>query len=525
MKIRMAMMTTLLTVFLATSSFAALSKEYADFHKGPMQHLLTVDEQKQWAAIRTDEQAQQFIDLFWARRDPTPGTPQNEFRDLINERIKVADIQFSQAKITGAATDRGKVFLLLGSPSRQSRQGMPGQGTIQSPTRRGTPGLGSSQQSVQDYSPKILWVYEQGKVDLPLGQPIVEVGFVDQYASNEWKMERVLRTDYKSVFDRIAKSYIKQPDLTEVPTYATGVTPTPIVSTAPAATASGAPSITTSTGLAAAFKDDVLRAAVDEARAAKAAPKTLFLNWGEFVTADGTHFVPVQLYVPQSAGLAAGTDVTFFGSIDRPDGTRLLVVEEPVKLTASGDAVYHARTLTVPPGSYTATFGLAKEGKPISVVSKPMTVQGLDMSSPGVSQLMLSNNIYALTEAQEPTDPYAFGGLKVVPKGDATFKQSEDLWYFFEVRNPGIDTATNAPKYTMQLSITGTTNDGKPKKMIGPIEPVQMQELKGVAGHWAVGQALPLASFAPGTYKIALKLTDAALNKTYELSESFRVVP
>jgi GWxTD domain-containing protein len=522
MKIRLAT-TALFTLYLATSSFAALSKQYADFAKGPAQYLLTRDEQKQWSAIATDEQAQQFIDLFWARRDPTPGTPANEFRDLINERMKVADIQFGQAKMAGSATDRGKVFLLMGTPSRQSRQGMPGQGTIQSPTRGLGSGLGRNQTSVQDYSPKLLWVYEQGKVDLPLGQPMVEVGFVDQYASNEWKMERVLRTDYATVFDRVARSYIKQPDLTEVPIYATGVTPNPIVSST--ATATAAPSITTSTGLAAAFKNDVLRAAVDEARAAKAASKTLFFTFGEFVTADGTHFVPVQLYAPQSAGLAAGTEVTFFGSIDRQDGTRLLVVEEPVTLAASGDAVYHARTLTVPPGSYSATFGLAKEGKPISVVSRPITVQGVDMSSPGVSSLMLSNNIYALTEAQEPTDPFAFGGLKVVPKGDATFKQSEDLWYFFEVRNPGIDTATNAPKYTMQLTITGTTADGKPVKMLGPVEPVQMQELKGVAGHWAVGQALPLQTFKPGEYKIALKLTDAALGKTYDLSDTFRVVP
>jgi hypothetical protein len=187
--------------------------------------------------------------------------------------------------------------------------------------------------------------------------------------------------------------------------------------------------------------------------------------------------------------------------------------------------VYHARTLNVGPGSYTATFGLAKDGKPISVVSKPMTVRGLDKSSPGVSPLMLSNNIYALTQAQQPTDPFAFGGLKVVPKGDLTFRQSEDLWYFFEVRNPGIDTATNTPSYTMRLSITGTTTDGKPVKMLGPVEPVQMQELKGVAGHWAVGQALPLATFKPGEYKIALKLNDTKLNQSYDLEETFRVVP
>ncbi|HYH08367.1 MAG TPA: GWxTD domain-containing protein [Thermoanaerobaculia bacterium] len=520
MKIRFAI-AVLLTAFLATGSFAALSKQYADFAKGPAQYLLTKQEQKQWASIATDAQAQQFIDLFWARRDPTPATPENEFRAMFDERVKIADLQFGQAKTVGSATDRGKVFILLGSPTRQSRQGMPGQGTIQTPARGLDSGSLGSSQSVQDYSPKILWVYEQGKMTLPLGQPVVEVGFVDQYASNEWKMERVLRTDYATVFDRIAQAYVTQPALTEVPSFTTGSAPVRGAST----TSTPAPAITISTGLAAAFKNEALRAAVDEARAAKAAPNTLYLTYGEFVTAEGELFVPVQLYVPRTAGLAADTEVTFFGSVDREDGSRVLVVEEPVKLAASGDAVYHARTLNVGPGSYTATFGLAKDGKPISVVSKPMTVRGLDKSSPGVSPLMLSNNIYALTQAQQPTDPFAFGGLKVVPKGDLTFRQSEDLWYFFEVRNPGIDTATNTPSYTMRLSITGTTTDGKPVKMLGPVEPVQMQELKGVAGHWAVGQALPLATFKPGEYKIALKLNDTKLNQSYDLEETFRVVP
>ena len=67
----------LLVIGTATSSFAALSKEYADFAKGPYQYLLTNDEKKQWSAIKTDEAAKQFIDLFWARRDPTPTSRQS----------------------------------------------------------------------------------------------------------------------------------------------------------------------------------------------------------------------------------------------------------------------------------------------------------------------------------------------------------------------------------------------------------------------------------------------------------------
>lgn len=516
MKIRLLL--SVVSLFVAASSFAALSKEYNDFAKGPTQYLLTRDEQKQWAAIATDAQANAFIELFWARRDPTPATPQNEFRDMIRERIKVADIQFTQGKVAGSATDRGKVFIVLGSPTSQRKTGSPGRGTVQTPQQGlGNPGL--SGHSIQDYSPKTLWTYEQGKVDLPLGQPVVEVGFVDQYASNEWKMERVLRTDYATVFDRVAASYIKQPGLTEVPQFAAAPAAGVAGTTAPAPIA-----ITTSTGVASAFKSDALRAAVDDARAKKASSDTLFLTWGEFVTPDGTNFVPVQLYAPKSAGLAADAEVLFFGAIDREDGTRVAVVEEPVKLAASGGDVYYAHTMRVAPGSYVGTFGLAADGKPIALVSRPIVVKGIAKDEPGVSPLLLTTNLYPLTAAQEATDPFAFGGIKVVPRGNLTFRRSEELQYFFELRYPGIDPTTSQPNQTMRISVKGTTAEGRAVKMAGSPEPVQSAALNGVPGHWAVIQAMPLESFKPGTYTISVQLNDAVLNRTYDIEETFRVV-
>jgi hypothetical protein len=47
--------------------------------------------------------------------------------------------------------------------------------------------------------------------------------------------------------------------------------------------------------------------------------------------------------------------------------------------------------------------------------------------------------------------------------------------------------------------------------------------LKGVPGHYGVGQAMPLSTFKPGEYKLTVKLKDVALDKTWELSEPFRI--
>src|SRR5207245_1480887 len=63
---------------LAVNAFAALSPKYTDWAKGPAQFIMTKDEQAKWKTINDDADAQAFIDLFWARRDPTPDTPFNE---------------------------------------------------------------------------------------------------------------------------------------------------------------------------------------------------------------------------------------------------------------------------------------------------------------------------------------------------------------------------------------------------------------------------------------------------------------
>ncbi len=62
-----------------------------------------------------------FKELFWARRDPNPMTPHNEFREDYKRRIKRAGGNIRTPGQKGSLTDMGEVFLLFGSPSGTSR--------------------------------------------------------------------------------------------------------------------------------------------------------------------------------------------------------------------------------------------------------------------------------------------------------------------------------------------------------------------------------------------------------------------
>lgn len=87
-----------------------------DFGKGPGQWVMTPEEQRAWRAVRAEEQARDFVDLFWARRDPTPGTPLNEFRLDFEQRVAFADRTFIEPGRRRALTDRGRTLAVLGFP-------------------------------------------------------------------------------------------------------------------------------------------------------------------------------------------------------------------------------------------------------------------------------------------------------------------------------------------------------------------------------------------------------------------------
>src|SRR6185369_16213827 len=502
-----------IAAFAATAS-AALSQNFVEWGKGPAQWLMTKEEQGQWKKINDDAAAQAFADLFWARRDPSPGTPANEFKDDFDARVAAADKQFPQGRSKGSMTDRGHVFILLGRPTRIDRTNPEPKSTILTPDTNSA-GTDKAVESLQSYSPKQLWTYDASKTRLPAGTPpIAEFAFVDQYGSNEWKLERTGKTDVADVFNKAIAASLVQPGLTELPKAAAVAAPAP-VAVAAAVAAPAAPAL--------AFRNEALRAAVDDLKAGKSTYKDLFLSYGEFITPQGDYFVPVQLYVPKVAGLSATQDLTFFGMVEDESGKPAAVFEEPAKLMATKNDYFFDKSITLPPGKYKGTFGLAENGKPLSMVRQDLDLAALDKDAPAVSRLILSNNVYTLAEAQRPTDPFAFGGMKVVPKSDHLFTNADELWYFFEVRNPGLDATSKQPKLQSRVSLTGTSSEGKKIRMELPMSDVEALELKGMPGHFAVGTSIPLETFKSGDYTLTVKVVDTISSKTFELKEAFKI--
>ncbi len=95
----------------------AADETWAD---SPVRFLLTAEQKKQYAALTSAADRTAFVDSFWSALDPTPGTPQNEFRSELERRVAFADANFATPKSTGRASERGAVFTFLGPPTYAS---------------------------------------------------------------------------------------------------------------------------------------------------------------------------------------------------------------------------------------------------------------------------------------------------------------------------------------------------------------------------------------------------------------------
>ncbi len=72
----------------------------------------TKRERDAWGSAVTDEQKAAFVAEFWEKRDPTPGTEVNEFRDLYMRRVAAANRKFGNEDLPGYRTDRGQFILI-----------------------------------------------------------------------------------------------------------------------------------------------------------------------------------------------------------------------------------------------------------------------------------------------------------------------------------------------------------------------------------------------------------------------------
>lgn len=496
----------LAAALVAAGAFAAVSPEKAAWAKGPVQFIMTPEEVQQWNALKSDADADAFIALFWARRDPTPHTARNEFREDFEARVEAADKNFSTSTVKGSLSDRGKLLILFGAPTHAVRTGGSGQIAVTSPNS--TFGGRTSDTEADDTRDvaKTMWTYEGEVAQRLFNAPRAEFRFIDRRNDRNPTLETP-RIDLKAAQQRVIAAAITQPNLTKLPTVQTVTVPMP-------ETPAAAPTT---------FKTAALETAITDAKAGKVAAKGATVTYAEFLSPGGDYYIPIGLFVPASVGLTADAADTFFGVIEDASGKRVQVFEEPAKATLTKNNSFFDYTAALPAGTYNVTLGLAKAGVPVIIASGPIQTSPLAKEATGTSKLVLSD-ILETIEAAPVKSPFAFGKLKIVPR--SAFGNKDELGYFVEIHNPGIDATTNMPKMQAKLELVPPTGPA----ISAPLSEVQALPLSGAPGpgEYAVISGIPLGELKnplkPGDYTLRVKLVDTVTKKSYTVEQKFKIV-
>jgi GWxTD domain-containing protein len=94
-----------------------LPEQYRLWLEEEVVYIITPKERDVFRKLETDKERDIFIEAFWKHRDPTPGTPQNEFKDEHYKRTKYANEYFSRGTPRpGWMTDQGRIHIILGPP-------------------------------------------------------------------------------------------------------------------------------------------------------------------------------------------------------------------------------------------------------------------------------------------------------------------------------------------------------------------------------------------------------------------------
>jgi GWxTD domain-containing protein len=156
---------------------AALKKEletpWKKWLNEDVAYIITDEERKAFKQFATDEEREQFVEQFWLRRDPTPDTVENEFKEEHYRRIAYANEHYASG-IPGWKADRGRIYITFGPPDEIDSH--PSGGSYERPAAEG--GGETSTYPFEDWR----YRYIEG-----IGND-VNIEFVDTTMTGEYRM-------------------------------------------------------------------------------------------------------------------------------------------------------------------------------------------------------------------------------------------------------------------------------------------------------------------------------------------------
>jgi GWxTD domain-containing protein len=472
----------IVTCVLAPVAEAQLSDEYKDWADGPAGFLLTKKEKKQWSKVTSDAEAEAFIELFWARRNPDPASSFNPFKAEFASKIRYAEENFSYGSHSGATSDRAKVLILMGRPEGiQVRAATSSVPSIDNTTGSGDTVEGATQ----------VWVYNPAK--LPDGFKVrgAELFFLfyeEKLNSNNFVLDRSARESFKglSALSDAPEVYLLHPKLEEVPK------PVSIEGGSPASAAH----LAWLDGGEAPFDDIAL--VISELGVSDSAHRPLWIH---------LELPPDAPELDLLAGRVKGSDGEVLSNFQ--------IAATP--LPGQNGTAYHL-SFPLAEGSYTVDIAGAAGSEPQLIASLPAEVTLVPEEATWMSPVWLGMGVMPNPEAKLG-DPFTIGGwhLTLISGPDLT-REAEITYFGFVVRPVLSEDDSVALKARVQLKKEG--------KALGRALELPLDASQIMGDLYMYGNSIGLAGIPEtGSYEFEFKITEtnsdtsSARSVTVEITE------
>ncbi len=497
-----------------------LENPYTKWLSEDVSYIIGDEEKKAFSRLQTNEEREQFVEQFWLRRDPSPDTEENEYREEHYRRLQYANEHFASG-IPGWKSDRGMIYVKYGPPDERDQHNG---GTEQ---RAFEEGGGTT--SMFPYE-KWRYRYIEG---LP---PNVEIEFVDPTMTGEFHMtldpsekDALLMvpgaglTQCEQMGQCNKSARFSRTDLTHngTPPGQDSAAMNPFTRLAQRATLEAPPVVK--------FKD--LGAAVNSSIKYNLLPMKVRADYipvtGSSVLSNITiQFDRKDLQFKQDGGVSRAT-VNIYARITsmsrRPVNWFEHVVSEEIPTSmleqgARGAAIYQ-NSIPLQPGRYRLNIA-ARDlvGGNTTSFEMALDVPQLDDSRLGQSSLILADVLEQVPTKNIGKGPFVIGTSRVRPRMGDTFAREEKLGIYLQLYNFEADEKTQKADGTVEYVIT---KNGSGEKVFEFEEDVSA--ISGGAAQVVVQKLLPLRGFAPGQYTLKMKVVDKRRNQTLTPSATFTV--
>ena len=506
-----------------------LSKTYKKWLNEDVVWIITDEERAAFKQLSNDEERDNFIEAFWQRRDPTPDTEENEYKEEHYRRIAYANEHFA-AGIPGWKTDRGRIYIMYGPADEIDSH--PSGGTYERPTEEG--GGETSTFPFEDWR----YRYLEG-----IGQEVI-IEFVDSCMCG----------DYHMTIDRSEKDALKYTPNAGLTLYEQMGMSTK----ADRFNGGGLEQLGPGPDSASQSSKEFDR--LEQYAKLQAPPPVKFKDLEEivntklitnlmpfdvrsdFVKVTGdTVLVPITIQMKyrditfnNKDGVQRGT-VNIFGRVSTLTGRVVQTFEDtaqvdvPAELlpkTAENSSVYW-KALPLRPGRYKIEIAVKDvNGDRKGLWSRGIVVPEYSDDKLSTSSLIVADQMEPVPTKDVSTGNFVIGLTKVRPRvapadgKPALFKRTRDqkVNFWMQVYNLGVDDKTHKPSATFEYDIVNVATN---KPVVQKTE--STSTMGNVGEQVTLQKSIASANLQPGIYRIDIKVSDNVSKQNIDPSATFAV--